>query len=208
MKTTITPAMLRIAFERFARDLRQQSAMTDTQWTECMVAMNASFEDYCRKDHADLFATPRFLQLSSRTSYVGYPGAQASTLELAPDAADEVLGAAVLQMLDASRQMMLDYLEGRLRPLERDEGEAFHAAQMDQLCSRHGFRNRSALLKGSCSVTITRDLGRNLLAFVPSRRVRSDYFSGIGPEATVELPDEAEPEAVGKALRLAMERCR
>lgn len=207
MKTTITPAVLRTAFDRFARDMRQQSAMTDEQWAECMVAMNASFEDYCKKDHAQLLASPRFLQLSARTSYVGYPGAQAATQELAPDATDETLGAAVLQMLDASRQMMLDYLEGRLRPLERDEGQAFHAAQMDALCARHGFRNRSALLKGSRSVTITRDLERDLLAFAPSRRIRADSFSGIGPEATVELPGNAGPEGVGQALRLAMERC-
>ena len=208
MKTTITPALLRTAFNQFVLRLREQSAMTDEQWAECLAAMNTSFDDYCTRDHADLFASSRFLQLRSRTSYVGYAGPQASVVELATDASDEALGAAVLQMLDASRQMMLDYLEGRLHPLERDEGESYHAAQMDQLCARYGFRNRSALMKGSRSVTITRDLGRDLLAFAPSRRVRSNYFSGIGPEATVELPGNAGPEAVGKALRLAMERCR
>lgn len=205
MKMAITHAMLRSAFEQFVLNLRSQSVMTGEQWGEYVPLMHATFEDYCKREHAQLFATQKFVQLTSRTPFVGYPGDQTLRIELPPDVDVATLGASVTQVLDASRVMMLDYLEGRLRALERDEGTTFHRRQMEDLCARHGFKNPAALLKVTKSMSLSREGGAITLS--PMRRVKADYFEGLGSDFDIAVPQASGPADVGQAVRATLDRC-
>jgi len=198
---------LQQAFDAFSSAELAKTALFGEERVAYAAALRDTFEQYRSSEHGSLLCVRDILSLSSRTPYVGYAGDQALTIEMPADADDEMLGTGALQVLDASRQMMLDFLSGRLRALERDEGMAFHQTQMSDLSARCGFRNVAAMLKAARSVALTRAADTGVTTVSPLRRVKADYFEGMGADFDVGVPSGCGSAILGRSIREALAHC-
>jgi len=198
---------LQQAFDAFSSAELARTALFGEERAAYAAALRDTFEQYRSSEHGGLLCVGNILSLSSRTPYVGYAGDQALTIEIPADAGDEMLGTAALRVLDASRQMMLDFLSGRLRALERDEGMAFHLTRMNDLSARCGFRNVAAMLKTARSVALTRAADTGVTTVSPLRRVKVDHFEGMGPDFDAEVAACRGPAALGGSIREALALC-
>ncbi|RZL39812.1 MAG: hypothetical protein EOP35_02795 [Rubrivivax sp.] len=204
---TISDGQLQEAFERFSAAELAKVSLGGEELTAYAAALRETFDLHRGSDHGSLLSVRNVLLLSSRTPYIGYAGNQALMIEIPGDASDAVVGEAALRMLDASRHMMIDYLSGRLHALERDEGMAFHQAYMNDLSARCGFRNPAAMLNTAHAVSLTRARNTGLTNVSPMRRVKADYFEGMGPDFDIEIASGGGPTLFGASIRDALELC-
>jgi len=204
---TISDIQLQQAFDAFSSAELAKTALFGEERAAYAAALRDTFEQYRSCEHGSLLCVGNILSLSSRTPYVGYAGDQALTIEMPADAGDEMLGTAALRVLDASRQMMLDFLSGQLRALERDEGMAFHQAEMNDLSARCGFKNVAAMLKAARSVALTRAADTGVTRVSPLRRVKADYFEGMGADFDVDVAPGVGPAILGRCIRKALVHC-
>ncbi|HVM60158.1 MAG TPA: contact-dependent growth inhibition system immunity protein [Verrucomicrobiae bacterium] len=128
-----------------------------------------------------------------------------TTHMLAPDASDEVIGAALLDCLSHSRFLPYEENRGFYDDMEASERriDEWVKATMKQ----YKYRSRRALFFGVDVCTVEK-YGGNIV-IEPSCHVRSEFWVRRKTDAfeDVIIPDSSLPNEIGKALRVAFSRC-
>jgi len=120
------------------------------------------------------------------------------------NAADEVLGLAVLDALKFSRFLSMDEYHKFFDP---DDNKARYASWIASLMERYGYKTKRALFKNMKNCGI--HCGTDTLIFNPTHHDKLEGWSGegIGEDDLVVRPASSSPAEVGRALKEAFVRC-
>lgn len=164
------------------------------------------------KKNNDFFCTNTYSGYSGPTNWD--PKGVQNLLPL--DVSDDVLGAAVISSMDATRFVLPaprkdvwihPDVEFDMDLFDYKKGEEFYDSWVADMMRRYGYKTKRALFKGmnSCSVKSA----DGVIAIRPSHHEKLEAWSaaGINEEDHVKLPATASPEEIGAALRLAFSRC-
>lgn len=118
------------------------------------------------------------------------------------DVSGPVLGKAVLEALGRSR--FLDPTWNRAF-FAGTTIKANYSAWVAELMNRYGFKTKKQLFSEMAFILITRQKGR--LAFQPHRWAKPEYWYDLEEDQDVVIAETKSAEAVGAALRQALDRC-
>jgi hypothetical protein len=144
-----------------------------------------------------------FISLKAYSGYsleIADPQAIEHLLE--PDASDEEIGKAILEVLKQSRFLSYDEASSlRLNAMENFE------KWTQMLMERYGYKTKRALFKEMKSCGIY--LHEGIITIRPSHHEKSTAWSGnwFTEEDYVKVPADSPPHEIGKALRLSFSRC-
>lgn len=152
---------------------------------------------------ADIRRTEKFITVEALSGYRrtlresdGY------VIHLAPDAAEDLLGASVLRTFDKSRFIW--------PPDEREFFEADRIVQCQrnwhkEIMGRYAYKTKTGLYKNMNWVVAERSEGK--ISIKPHQRDKPEYWRSLPPEQTVIIPETRDALVVGAAVRLALDRC-
>jgi len=143
-------------------------------------------------------------------TFSGYRGSGRDDLgsqhTLPVTASAQELGAALLDALAHSRFLSLDELD---EFFDYEKGQRDHAAWVQALMQRHGYKTRRALFKNMDCCSIDLPVQERQIKIVPMTHEKLEGWGrtkGDGIE-DVYISADSLPEEVGKALLLAFSRC-
>jgi hypothetical protein len=152
---------------------------------------------------AEVNRTERFVSVEPLSGYLAaYRDDVLQVTYLPPDATDDAMGRALLEML------------GRSRFFWPDDEPGFYKWQRYVRCyrnwrrdfmERHGYKTKRDAFGNLDWCRVTRSQGT--ISIKPHKRDRPEYFRDFPPEKTVVIPATDDAAAVGAALRLALDRC-
>jgi contact-dependent growth inhibition (CDI) system CdiI-like immunity protein len=152
---------------------------------------------------ADVHRTERFVCIQPLSGYImPCRDNELYVKYLPPDATDDALGQALLEMLGRSR-FIWPPDEPEFYKWQRYVG-CYRKWQKDFM-ERYGYKTKRAAYKNLDWCRITRSEGK--ISIKPHKRDRPEYFRDLPPENTVAIPATNDPGVLGTALRLALERC-
>jgi hypothetical protein len=153
---------------------------------------------------ADIHRTERFISVEPLSGYrQALPEDEGYVIYLPPDASDEALGQALLEVLAKSRFIW-----------PPDEPEFFKAERYMQ-----GYRNRQKDFMRRYGYKTKRDAYRNMnwcrakrsegtISVQPHKRDdKPEHWIWLPPDQTVVIPVTENAAAIGAAMRLALDRC-
>ncbi len=155
------------------------------------------------KQWADIHRTDRFISVEPQSGYRRtLPEDEGYVIYLAPDAADEELGRALLECLGKSRFIW-----------PRDEPEFFKADRIMQcyqnwhkdFMRRYGYKTKREAYKTMEWCRATRSEGK--ISIEPHERLEPEQWKWLSPDRNVVIPATTDTAAAGAALRLALDRC-
>jgi hypothetical protein len=146
--------------------------------------------------------TERFISVRPLSGYaIIQPEDDGYVIYLAPDASDEALGRALLETLARSRFIF---------PPDPEFSEAERYLRcirnwQKEFMQRYGYKTKRDAYKNMDWCEAARSEGN--ISIRPHKRDKPEYFRRLPPEKTVIIPATENAEAVGAALRLALDRC-
>jgi CDI immunity protein len=122
-----------------------------------------------------------------------------SRVYLAPDAADEILGRALLAALARSR-----YVEER-EFFDPDRAMRAEANRQNDIMRRYGYKTKRDVYQKLdwCVAKMSDDK----ISIQPHRRYKPNFWKTLPADRTVIIPETRDAAAAGAALRLALDRC-
>jgi hypothetical protein len=151
---------------------------------------------------ADVHRTERFVCIAQLSGYRiiqleddGY------VIYLEPDASNEALGRTLLEALARSRFIFPP--DPAFSESERYM-RCYRNWQKDFM-QRYGYKTKRDAYKNMDWCRVKRSEGK--ISIQPHQRDKPEHFRNLPPEKTMVIPATDDPEAVGAALRLALDRC-
>jgi hypothetical protein len=152
---------------------------------------------------AEVHRTERFVSLEPLSGYLmACRDDELCVTYLPPDATDDALGQALLEMLGRSRFIWPPDEPGFYK-WQRYVG-CYRNWQKDFM-ERYGYKNVRDAYKNLDWCRVARSEGK--ISIEPHKRDRPEYFRDLPPEKTVVIPATSDPGAIGAAMRLALDRC-
>jgi CDI immunity protein len=151
---------------------------------------------------ADVNRTDRFICIEQLSGYrIIQPEDDGYVTYLEPDATDEALGRALLEALARSRFIFppdpaFSEAERYLRCYRNWQKDFMH---------RYGYKTKRDAYSNMDWCRVKRSEGK--ISIQPHQRDRPEYFRNLPPEKTVTIAETDDPETVGAALWLALNRC-
>ena len=123
---------------------------------------------------------------------------------LLPDSGNFDLGQAVSEALFGCIELKMHGVEFAKYAEENTER---YLEWVDSLLSKYGYKNKTAVFKNMIVCTVTAQDG--LIKISPTNHDRLDAWGGILDDGLVgvEIPIDSAPEALGRAVRVALSRC-
>ncbi|MGN7998531.1 contact-dependent growth inhibition system immunity protein [Sphingomonas sp. 22176] len=157
------------------------------------------------RPRASIKNNPEFMLIETYSGFrLGWADPEGQQIYLPPDASADSIGCALIAALSASRIFTVDN-----RPIiTREQHAERYERWVENLMQRYGYRTRRAAFKSMKSVSA--DVYHGKLHIRPSRhekleawgQSKSDGFEDV----ILPYPDGA--DAIGEAVRIALERCR
>jgi CDI immunity protein len=152
---------------------------------------------------ADINRTDRFISVEPKSGYRMVQSEDDShVIYLAPDAADEALGRALLEALDLSR-FIWPPDEPEFFKWQRYE-RCYQNWQTDFM-RRYGYKTKRDAYKNMDWCRADRSGGK--ISIRPRKRDKPEYFRNLPESRTVVIPETRDAATAGAALRLALDRC-
>ena len=152
---------------------------------------------------AVVYVTRTFVFIGARSGYrQNYIDPDRYSAHFGVDVSDSVLGKAVLEALGRSR--FLDPTWNR-KFFAGTTIKANYSAWVDDLIKRYRFKAKKQLFDKMAFVLVTRQKG--CLAFQPHRWAKPEYWYDLDEDQDVVIPETKSADAVGAALRQALDRC-
>jgi CDI immunity protein len=146
--------------------------------------------------------TERFVSVRSLSGYrIIQPEDNGYVAYLTPDASDEALGGTLLEALARSRFIFPP--DPQFSVWERYV-RCVRNWQQDFM-QRYGYKSKRDAYKNMDWCEAERSEGK--ISIKPHKRDKPEYFRKLPPEKTVVIPATDDPQAVGAALRLALDHC-
>lgn len=151
---------------------------------------------------ADVHRTPRFISVEPLSGYrIIQREDDGYVIYLEPNASDEALGRALLEVLTRSRYIFPP--DPAFSEAERYV-QCYHNWQKDFM-TRYGYKTKRDAYKNMDWCRVKRSEGK--ISIKPHQRDKPEYFFDLPPEKSVVIPATDDAVAVGAALRLALDRC-
>ena len=153
---------------------------------------------------ADINRTDRFISIEPLSGYrMVQPEDDGYVIYLPPDASDAALGRALLEALDRSRFIW-----------PPDEPEFFKAERymrchenwLKDVMRRYAYKTKGDAYRTMDWCRAKRSEGG--ISIEPHRRDKPGYWRDLPANKTVVIPETQDVEALGGALRLALDRCK
>jgi hypothetical protein len=153
---------------------------------------------------ATIYRSPRFIVIEtiSGSSALHHREDKAFRTYLEPGAANEILGKTLLAALDRSR------LFNPFSEREFYDGNRVMRAENNwekEFMSRYGYKTKRDAYKDLDWCYVKRDAGK--ISIQPHRRYKINAWKRLPADRTVIIPDIRDDDAVGAAVRLALDRC-
>ena len=151
---------------------------------------------------ADVHGTERFICVEPLSGYrIIQREDDGYMIYLTPDTDHDALGRALLEALNRSRFIFPP--DPAFSEAERYV-RCYHNWQADFM-RRYDYKSKRDAYKNMDWCRVKRSEGKILIR--PHRRDQPEYFRDLPPDKTVVIPATDDAEAVGAALRLALDRC-
>jgi contact-dependent growth inhibition (CDI) system CdiI-like immunity protein len=152
---------------------------------------------------AEIHRTDRFISVEPLSGYsMVQREDDAYVIYLAPNAADDALGRALLEALGRSRFIW-----------PRDEREFFEWPRymrcyrnwQKDFMRRYGYKTKRDAYRNMDWCRVERSEGK--ISIQPHKRDKPEYWTDLPADRTVVIPATTDAAAAGAALRLALDRC-
>lgn len=168
--------------------------------------LQSEIMDFVFKQRASAYCNGDFILLETKSGYRSVKtDPEAPRRMLAMDAEAVVIGRAVLDTLQRSRQIDPSDIDVFFDPTTTS---VEYDRRNEELMERFGYKSKKALFKNMASVSICRDGGQILLS-----PLKHDDLEGWGRKKGDGIEDvlvaaDVAPAELGAALRLAFSRCK
>ena len=155
---------------------------------------------------AHAFATDRFFllqTLSGLRSAAWDP--EGGSHFLPPDSSDEVLGQALMDCLDRSRQIAVEEVD---RFFDPKLSKQLYEASVERMLKESGYKSRHKLFKNMLCCWVDRK--QEVITIRPTCHERLEAWSGKGIDESdlLRVMRDASASVIGASLRAAFARCR
>jgi hypothetical protein len=152
---------------------------------------------------ADIERTDRFISVEPRSGYRRIlPEDDGFVIYLAPDAADEELGRALLECLDKSRFI---WPPDEPQFFDADRIMECYRKEQNDFIRRYGYKTKREAYKNMDWCRAERSEGK--ISIQPHKRDKPEYWQDLPPDSTVAIPVTTDAAAAGAAMRRALDRC-
>jgi hypothetical protein len=151
---------------------------------------------------ADVSRTERFICVQPMSGHrLILPEDDGYAIYLAPNAADEALGRALLECLDRSR--FIDPPDRRFSDWRRYM--PLYKNWQKDFMQRYGYKSKREAYRNWDWCRVERSEGR--ISLQPHKRDKPEYFDDLPPDRTVVISATTDAAVAGAALRQALDRC-